>query len=94
MPLERYVRQFRTADGRTRAGRAARPVPAAPLVPKTRHITRWLLSRPGSLDPRDQTQLAAVKARTSTPWPGISGFISRDNAVSQSRPACSVAGGR
>jgi transposase len=60
--VERYVRQFRTADGRTRAGRAARPVPAAPLVPKTRQITRWLLSRPGSLDPDDQARLAAVKA--------------------------------
>jgi transposase len=58
--VERYVRQFRTADGRTRAGRAARPVPAATLVPKTRQITRWLLSRPGSLDPDDQAKLAAV----------------------------------
>jgi len=60
--VERYVRQFRTADGRTRAGRAAGPVPAARLVPKTRQITRWLLSRPGSLDPDDQAKLAAVKA--------------------------------
>jgi transposase len=60
--VERYVRQFRTADGRTRAGRAVRPVPVAPLVPKTRQITRWLLSRPGSLDPDDQAQLAAVTA--------------------------------
>ena len=31
--VERYVRQFRTADGRTRAARAARPVPAASTVP-------------------------------------------------------------
>jgi transposase len=60
--VERYVRQFRAADGRTRAGKAPRPVPAAPLVPKTRQITRWLLSRAGSLDPGDQAQLAAVKA--------------------------------
>ena len=60
--VERYVRQFRAADGRTRAGRAARPVPAAPLVPKTRRITRWLLSRPGSLDADDQAQLAGVTA--------------------------------
>jgi transposase len=60
--VERYVRQFRTADGRTRAGRTARPVPAAPLAPRTRQLTRWLLSCPGSLDPDDQAQLAAVKA--------------------------------
>jgi transposase len=60
--VERYVRQFRTADGRTRAGRAARPVPPAPLAPKTRQITRWLLSRPGSLDADDHAKLAAVKA--------------------------------
>jgi hypothetical protein len=60
--VERYVRQFRTADGRTRAGRAARSVPVSQLVPKTRQITRWLLSRPSSLDADDQAQLAAVTA--------------------------------
>ena len=60
--VERYVRQFRTADGRTRAGRAARPVPAASMVPKTRQITRWLLSRPSRLDADDQARLAAVTA--------------------------------
>jgi transposase len=60
--VERYVRQFRAADGRTRAGRAARPVPPALQVPKTRQITRWLLSRPGSLDTGDQARLAAVTA--------------------------------
>ncbi len=58
----RYVRQFRTADGRTRAGRTTQPAPAAPPVPKTRQITRWLLSRPGSLDPGDQAKLAVIKA--------------------------------
>ena len=45
--VERYVRQFRTADGRTRKGKAPRPAPAAPPTPKTRQITRWLLTRPG-----------------------------------------------
>ena len=39
--VERYVRQFLTADGRTRAGRNPRPAPAAPLTPKTRQVTRW-----------------------------------------------------
>jgi transposase len=63
--VERYVRQFRTADGRTRAGRNPRQAPAAPPVPKTRRITRWLLSRPDRLDPGDQAALAAIK--TSCP---------------------------
>jgi transposase len=60
--VERYVRQFRGADGRTRAGRAPRLAPAAPPAPKTRQVTRWLLTRPDHLDPGDQARLAAVKA--------------------------------
>jgi hypothetical protein len=55
--VERYVRQFRTADGRTRTGRAPRPAPAAPPAPKTRQITRWLLRLP-----------AAPQARDPSPW--------------------------
>jgi transposase len=71
---ERYVRQFRTAGGRTRAGRAPRPAPAAPPAPKTRQITRWLLTRPGTLDADDQARLAAVTA--SCPHPGaLAGHI-------------------
>jgi transposase len=61
--VERYVRQFRTADGRTRAGKNPRQAPASRPVPKTRQITRWLLSRPDHLDPDDQAGLAVVKAR-------------------------------
>ena len=60
--VERYVRQFRTADGRTRKGKAPRPAPAVPPAPKTRQVTRWLLTRPGRLDPADQARLAAAKA--------------------------------
>ena len=60
--VERYVRQFRAADGRTRAGKAPRPAPAVPPAPKTRQITRWLLTRPDRLDPGDQARLAAVTA--------------------------------
>ena len=63
--VERYVRQFRTADGRTREGRNPRQAPAAPPAPKTRQITRWLLTRPDHLDPDEQARLAAVK--TSCP---------------------------
>ena len=59
--VERYVRQFRTADGRTRA--AGTPAgPAAPPPRRPAQITRWLLTRPGHLDPDDQARLAAVKA--------------------------------
>jgi len=65
--VERYVRQFRAADGRTRAGRSPRPAPAAPPAPKTRHVTRWLLTRPDRLDPDDQARLTAVRA--SCPHP-------------------------
>ena len=61
--VERYVRQFRTADGRTRAGRNPRQAPASQPVPKTRQITRWLLSRPDRLDPDDQAGLAVIIAR-------------------------------
>jgi transposase len=59
--VERYVRQFRTADGRSRDS-TARPAPSALPAPKTRQITRWLLTRPARLDPGDQEQLAAVQA--------------------------------
>ena len=52
--VRRYVRPFRQL--------AAAP-PPAPAVPKARQITRWLLSRPASLDPGEQTQLAAIRAR-------------------------------
>ena len=64
--VRRYVHLLR------QAGPAVTPAPA---VPKTREITRWLLSRPGSLDDGDQARLAAVRAaaRTWTPWPGTSG---------------------
>ena len=60
--VERYLRQFRAADGRTPEGRAPTPAPAAPPVPKTRQITRWLMTRPDRLGPGEQAQLAAITA--------------------------------
>jgi transposase len=52
--VRRYVRPFRQA-------RAA-PGPA-PAVPKTRQITRWLLTRPDHLQEDEQAQLQAIRAR-------------------------------
>jgi transposase len=52
--VRRYVRPFRQA--------AAAPG-LAPAVPKTRQITRWLLTRPDHLQPGEQAQLAAIRAR-------------------------------
>ena len=52
--VRRYVRPFRQA--------AAAPGPA-PAVPKTRQITRWLLTRPDHLQPDERAQLAAIRAR-------------------------------
>ena len=52
--VRRYVRPFRQA--------LAAPDPA-PAVPKTRQITRWLLTRPDHLQPGEQAQLQAIRAR-------------------------------
>ena len=52
--VRRYVRPFRQ-------------VPAAPhpfaAVPRTRQITRWLLTRPDHLRPGEQAQIQAIRAR-------------------------------
>jgi transposase len=50
----RYVRPFRQV--------LAAPEPA-PAVPKTRQITRWLLTRPDRLQAGEQAQLEAIRAR-------------------------------
>ena len=52
--VRRYVRPFRQA--------LAAPDPA-PAVPKTRQITRWLLTRPDHLQPDEQAQLQAIRTR-------------------------------
>lgn len=59
----RYVRQFRGADGRSRAGRNPLRAPPAAPPPKTREVTRWVLTRPDNLDPADQARLDAATAR-------------------------------
>jgi transposase len=52
--VRRYVRPFRQA--------LTAPDPA-PAVPKTRQITRWLLTRPDHLQADEQAQLQAIRAR-------------------------------
>jgi transposase len=52
--VARYVRPFRALP--------AAPPPAPP-VPKTRQITRWLLSRPAALTDAQRAQLAGIYAR-------------------------------
>ncbi len=52
--VERYVRPFRAMT--------AAP-PPGPVIPATRQITRWLLSRPDTLDASEQAQLADVQDR-------------------------------
>jgi len=52
--VERYVRPFRAMT--------AAP-PPAPVIPKTRQITRWLLSRPATLTDDEQAQLAGIQDR-------------------------------
>jgi transposase len=52
--VRRYVRPFRQAP--------AAPDPAL-AVPKTRQVTRWLLTRPDHLQPDEQAQIQAIRAR-------------------------------
>ena len=52
--VERYVRPFRAMT--------AAP-PPGPVLPSTRQITRWLLSRPAALYEDDQAQLAGLQDR-------------------------------
>ena len=61
--VERYVRQFRGADGRSRAGRNPLQAPPAAPPPKTREVTRWLLTHPDRLEAADQARLDGAAAQ-------------------------------
>jgi transposase len=52
--VRRYVRPFR---------QALAALDPAPAVPKTRQITRWVLTRPDHLQEDEQAQLQAIRAR-------------------------------
>ena len=72
--VERYVRQFRAADGRTRAGRNPRLAPAAPRPPRpARSPAGCSPTRTASTPPtRHGSTPPGRSARTWTPWPGTS----------------------
>jgi transposase len=61
MTVERYLRQFRTADGRDRQARA-QPQHTAPGTPRPRprQVTRQIMTRPDHLDPGQAAGLARL----------------------------------
>lgn len=58
----RYLRQFRTADGRDRQARAQPQLtaPSAPPPPKPRQVTRWIMTHPDHLASDDAAELARL----------------------------------
>jgi hypothetical protein len=64
LTVQRYLRQFRTADGRDRQARAQPQLtaPPAPPAPKPRQVTRWMMTRPDNLPGEDAARLARLLA--------------------------------
>ena len=62
LTVERYLRQFRTADGRDRKAKAKPQLtaPDTPPLPKPRKITRWIMTRPDHLASDDAANLARL----------------------------------
>jgi transposase len=62
LTVERYLRQFRTADGRDRQARAQPQLtaPSAPPLPKPRQVTRWIMTHPDHLASHDAADLARL----------------------------------
>ena len=59
LTVERYLRQFRTADGQDRQERA-QPQLSAPPPPKPRQVTRWIMTHPDHLTSDDAANLARL----------------------------------
>jgi transposase len=62
LTVERYLRQFRTSDGRDRQARAQPQLaaPSAPRPPKPRQVTRWIMTHPDHLASDDAASLARL----------------------------------
>jgi transposase len=62
LTVERYLRQFRTADGRDRQARAQpqHTAPSAPPPPKPRQVTRWIMTHPDHLASDDAANLTRL----------------------------------
>jgi hypothetical protein len=70
----RYTpRESNSSTGTAGWPTAAAP-PPAPAVPKARQITRWLLSRPASLDPGEHAQLDGIRLASRAVLEGLEGF--------------------
>jgi hypothetical protein len=73
--VERYVRQFRTADGRTRAGRNPRQARQPRRPPRPARPPPGCSPAPTTSAPparHDSPPPGPGGARTWTPWPGTS----------------------
>jgi transposase len=62
LTVERYLRQYRTADGRDRQAREQPQLtaPSAPAPPKPRQVTRWIMTHPDHLPGDDAANLARL----------------------------------
>jgi transposase len=62
LTVERYLRQFRTADGRDRQARAKIQLtaPDTPALPKPRQVTRWIMTHPDHLASNDAASLTRL----------------------------------
>jgi Transposase len=62
LTVERYLRQFRTADGRDRQARAQPQLtaPSAAPPPKPRQVTRWIMTYPDHLAGDDAANLTRL----------------------------------
>jgi hypothetical protein len=65
MPLPRLAGSVKTVRRYLQLFRATMTAPpAAPVPPKPRHVTCWIMTKPGNLDPVDHDRLAAITARS------------------------------
>lgn len=76
LTVERYLRQFRTADGRDRQARAQPQLtaPDTPALPKPRKVTRSIMTHPDHLASGDAADLARL-LKASPPLAAAAGHV-------------------